>query len=260
MPVRVFVSSESKTDADRRRRNAAINEISRLGHIPVLFEGQPGRALREGEDPLDRCRALVRDSDLVLAIVDDTVSPAMRVELKEAEDRLGRERISYYFVRGSAKDEEAKRLWNRAKTTHVLLEPDSEQALRTDIGRVIASYVDDAVSFSHSGPVVLHNEPHLLKPGYYHWEQFELREGDRMVVTCESEVPFYGRLMDRQSFTRFRKSGGEIGMSLGSDGVSFTDEVVADRSDVWYVAIKYSFLRQALASIWMKVVLYRGTR
>jgi len=260
MPVRVFVSSEMRTDTDRRRRQTAISEISRLGHTPVYFEGQPSRALEPGEDPLSRCGTLVRRSDILVAIIDDAVSPAMAAELEEAEKRFGRQRISYYFTRGGARDPTAAALWNRAKATHVLVEFGSDSELTNEIGKSIGSYVEDAVSQASAGPKVAFDEVRSLLPGHYSWEAFPLSKGTRLVVTCESQAKFYARLMKREAYVRFRRSGGATGMPFGSDGVAFTDEIVADRDDECYVAVKAGLFNNGLTLVRIRAVEYRKHR
>jgi hypothetical protein len=200
--------------------------------------------LRAGEDPLDRCRALVGESDILIAIIDDTVSEPVAAEIREAEKRLGRSRMSYFFVRDAHRDTSAVNLRERVKNTHVLVEPQDDAALRDEVGKSIASYLDDAVRASRRLQSTLLDKVFAVQPGYYVWESFQLRAGDRIVATCNSSRRFYGRLMTRESFVRWRNSGADTGMSFGSDGPSFTAELVADREDEWYIGLKFGIFNE----------------
>jgi hypothetical protein len=82
--MRAFISSEMASTQDTRRRRAAIDALTELGHTPVFFEAQPARPLPKGTDMREYLRGLVRGCQVLLEIVDATVTDAMTDELQTA--------------------------------------------------------------------------------------------------------------------------------------------------------------------------------
>ena len=79
-----------------------------MGHIPICFEDLPGRPLRELQDARDKCLEMVRESHLMIVIVDDAISDVMGDEIKEGYEHLGSSRIFLYFTRRGKKDSGAE--------------------------------------------------------------------------------------------------------------------------------------------------------
>ena len=72
--------------------------IKKLGHTDNSWEIHYPRTLPMGQDGIDECRRLVRESDVVTVLIDSIVTPPMMAEIDEAHKILGLVRILYYFT------------------------------------------------------------------------------------------------------------------------------------------------------------------
>jgi len=236
MALKIFVSSEMRNAEDQMRRREAIKEIESLGHIPVYFEGLPGRPFQGDEDVDRKCRAMVRESDILTVIVDDTVSEAMEREISEARRSLGVGRMFYYFTRNASRDKTATALWNSAKEGYILKEIESPAELRREIKRSLASYIDDV--FSSSGPAedVLLEKTFALKSDEEQHEEFEFSKGDVVTVTCTADENFYAGLFPREEY--IKKRSNPFSFSFGTDKPQYTTKVEIPEDDDYYLVLR----------------------
>ncbi len=178
----IFMSSEMDSQEDKERRKAVIEEIEELGHNPIYFERLPGRPLQSHQYPIDKCRELVQKADILIAIVDDTVSEGMQAELNEATEFLGEDKMFYYFTETGERDMKARDLWKSAKEGYILKEFENVHQLRKEIKRSIASYLEDALGVAPKRTSeILTDEVIKLRSDEEWEEEFELEGGDIMV-------------------------------------------------------------------------------
>ena len=237
MSLKVFLSSEMKSAEDHRRRRAAIKEIESLGHIPIYFEGLPGRSLPGGEDIDQKYLAMVRGSDLCIVIVDDSVSEAMDREINEARRSLGEGRMFYYFTRITSRHQTASALWNSAKKGYILKEFETPQDLRKEIKRSLASYIVDVLGSTGTTDRVLLDKTFTLKSEEEQHEEFELLKGDIVTVTCTADENFYAGLFTREDYIK-KRGGGPFGFVFGTDKPQFTTRVEIPEDDDYYFVLR----------------------
>lgn len=243
--IKIFISSEMKDAKDTDRRQAAIEEIRKLGHDPVCFEQLPSRPLPANQDPEKKCIELVRKSDILMAIVDDTVTKVMEAEIDEAYKRLGSDAVILYFTKNQKRDAKAKTLWDSSKKSNILKEFDSTGELRHEIARSIASYLDDAFSKQSSKSEILLSETVILDTGARKAWRYELSKGEILVITCISTLPFLAGFYPRESYIRKRNEGLFGGFSFGNkaEKKSYTEKVkITQNDDYWFVVQAGGFL------------------
>jgi hypothetical protein len=237
--VRAFISSEMETAADEKRRRVAVDTISGLGHEPVYFEGKAARPLPRGMDALAFCRKLVRESDVLLAIVDDAVTEAMEAELDEAHAKLGEERVFYYFVRGQSRDSRARSLWNGVKHSNLIATFTTDPELATAVRKSMASYIDDALrARATARPNVVLDSAQVVTVGQLRWWHHEFEAGDRITVDIYGNGRFYAALLTAAQFAKLHSGDAEYGMSFGSDKTAFHLELEVEDDGDYYLAIK----------------------
>lgn len=241
MPTDMFVASEMDTREDKKRRRAAVEEIEELGHNPVYFERLPGRPLPSDQYPIDKCRELVRKADIVIAIIDDTVSEGMEAELDEATESLGEDKIFYYFTETGERDAKARRLWKLAKKGCIMKEFRNVRQLRKEIKRSIASYLEDALRVApKKTSEMLMDKVIGLDPDEEWEEEIELERGDIITVTCTADESFYADFLPREEYVQQRTSGvlGSFGFPFGSDCPQFTKRVKIPEDDDYYLVVR----------------------
>jgi len=200
MTMKVFISSEMSSPQDCERREAAIEEIKELGHDPIFFEGLPGRPLSEGQDMENKLREIVRDSNILLAIVDDTVSEGMDIELDEAISSLGEKRIFYFFTKDPKRGPFARKLWLTAKNGCILKEFETPLELRKEIRKSFASYMEDNLKKKRKVSRILLNKE-IVVTSDQDWRQlFRLNSGDVVAITCEGSSKFLAELVSMRQF------------------------------------------------------------
>lgn len=228
-----------ETAADAERRRAAVETVSGLGHEPVYFEGKAARPLPRGMDALAFCRKLVRDSEILLVLVDDAVTDAMEAELDEAHSRLGEDRVFYYFTRGQKRDPRARSLWNAVKDSNLIATFSSVAELGIAVRKSMASYIDDALrSCETARPKVVLEAAQVVTVGQMRWWNFAFEEGDRMTVDLYGNGRFYAELLTAAQFAKLHSGDAEYGMSFGNDKSAFHFELEAAVDGDYYLAIK----------------------
>lgn len=237
----IFVSSEMDSQEDKERRKAAIQEIGELGHNPIYFERLPGRPLKSRQYPIDKCRELVQKADILVAIVDDTVSEGMQAELDEATEFLGEDKMFYYFTDTGERDMKARSLWKSAKRGYILKEFENVHQLRKEMKRSIASYLEDALGVAPKRTSeILTDKVMKLTSGEESEEEFELKRGDIITVTCTADENFYADFLPRDKYVQRRTGGafGAFGFPFGSDCPQFTKRVQIPEDDDYYLVIR----------------------
>src|SRR5439155_2957336 len=237
MPLKIFLSSEMKSPEDQKRRRETIKEIESLGHIPVYFEGLPGRPLQDVEDVDKKYLAMVRGSDVFMVIVDDTVSEAMEREINEAKRSLSEGRMFYYFTKAPLRARAAVALWNSAKKGYILKEFETPGDLRKEVKRSLASYIDDVLGSAGTMDRVLLNRTFTIEPEEEQHEEFELSKGDLVTVTCTADENFYAGLFPRAEYIE-KRGMGAFGFSFGTDKPQFTTKVEIPEDDDYYLVLR----------------------
>ncbi len=241
----IFISSEMEISEDMERRKSAIEEIRELGHTPIYFEGLPGRPLTGKQDTPDKYREMVCASDILVIIVDDTVSEGMKDELKEAENSLGDERIFYYFTRNERRDKEARDLWEYAKKENILKEFETPYELRKEIKKSIASYIEDALKKKEKTAEMLMDESIYLTLDGEWYKLFKFNKEDVVTITCFSNSNlfnngnFYVGLFPREEYIKRRTGGIFFRFDFDSKETSaYTDKVVIPEDDDYYLVLR----------------------
>jgi len=239
--MKIFVSSEMNEAIDMERRQAARDEIGKIGHIPNCFEDLPGRRNPEDTDTREMCLELVRDSDLFLAIVDDTVTDIMDAEIKEALNSLGENRIFFYFTKHGHKDGEATALWNSVKKSWIIRQFENADQLTTEISRSIASFAGDVLKATSGAPKKLFDKTIDLGSGREILWKLTLKKGSTITITCASNSAFHkfkAGFYQREEFFRRKPTSIFNGFSFGrgSEKPHFTCKVkIAEDDDYYFV-------------------------
>jgi hypothetical protein len=254
MPMKVFISSEMTTVDDKRWRKAAIKEIDEIGHDPIFFENLPVRSFEGDQNACDKCRAMVRNSDLLIAIVDDTISDGMKIEIDEALKMLGEKKIIYYFTNKGMRDSKADEMWEMAKNGYLLKEILTPSALRKEIKKSIASYLEDALKSRKEQSSIIYNESIKLPPDYEFHKSFDLKKGDTITVTCLGTSHFYFGFYPRNEFVTLRKKDmGMFGFEPGTDDCQFTKEIKIEKNDDYYLVLRRSMWQPDSTEVQVKI-------
>jgi hypothetical protein len=245
MPLKVFISSEMGTSDDKERRKAARAAIEdKTGHIVYCFEKLPGRPLQDDQNPVGKCLQMVRESDILIGIIDDTVSSVMIKELKEAVAALGQKRIFYYFTANGARDDKAKALWKHAKKGYIIKEFETSEELGDQIIQSLASYIEGALS--ETRPItqtLIDEETKIRSEEEKEWELEDLKKGDILTITCKGNENFYAGVFQREEFINKRSAGigGAFNFPFGSDRPQFTKKLTIIEDDDYFLIIRVGY-------------------
>jgi len=248
--LKIFVSSEMKNHEDNERRAAAIEEIRELGHFPVVFEEWPSRKLPEGSTVVKHCKNEVVSSDIFMIIVDDDVSPAMKAEHKAAIEHIGPGNMFYYFTKKSTRTSAANGLWKRASKGYILKVFETNEELRKEIKRSLASYAKDMLKRKKTTKILMDKTIKLDADEEFH-EEFELEKGDVITITCISEYEFYAGFFPREEYIRRRTSGifGAFNFELFTNTPEYTKKVKIKEDDDYYLVIRVGVFGGGVFSI-----------
>jgi hypothetical protein len=252
--MKAFVSSEMGTTFDLRRRQVAVQALKELAHEPVFFEAQPARPLPKGVTMDGFLRRLVQRSDVLLAIVDDSVSAAMSLELDAASEELGEGRIFYYFTSGRDRDESAQSLWDEVKDSNKLATFASDHELGIEIKRSIGSYADDVLQEPANGPEVLLEAKHSVGSDELEWWDWELEAGDVIDATLTGDDKFYATLADADGFVRLHEHRRSQGLETGTAKSAHHLRHRVEEDGTYYLMIRTSAWLSGKVSIRIKVV------
>lgn len=239
--VKIFVSSEMKSDEDNERRQAAIQEIHRLGHTPKYFEGIPSRYFGDDRNAIDKCIELVRDSEAMILIVDDTVTKIMQLEVQEGVETFGKDNVYLYFTKDRMRDNAATDLWNSAKQKYSLKQFVDTNDLRDGICKSIASYLEDEVrKKDKSHDLLFDKKIQIGTNGKFELALEDLKKGDILTITCLGDKNFYAGLFNRGEFIGMRTSGigGSSDFPFGSDSLEYTERVTIPDDDDYYLVLR----------------------
>jgi hypothetical protein len=254
MPLKIFVSSEMKTESDKERRKAAIDEIMELGHIPVVFEDWPARPLPEGSNLIEFCKEKVATSDIFFIVVDDIVSKAIDAEHEAALENIGPNKMFYYFTKSIKRDDRVKQLWSYAKNGYIAKEVSDAIELRQEIKRSIASYIEDALKKEKKISEIIFDESLDLEPDEEWHQEFRLEKGDVITITCIADEKFYAGFFSREEYIQ-RRGGGGLGMfdfTYGTDMPQCTAKIAIQEGDDYYLVIRVGVWSDE-AEIYVKV-------
>lgn len=240
--MKIFISSEMNEPIDMERRSAARNEIGKIGHNTNCFEDLPGRRNPDDTDTREMCLALARDSDLLLAIVDDTVTEIMDAEIKEALSSLGENRILFYFTKRGSRDGEATAMWNSIKTSWIVREFEDTNQLRTEISRSIASYAGDVLKTAHAAPKVFFDKTIELGSMQTKFWRWTLKKGTSITITCDSNSiyhQFKAGFYSREEFFKRKPTDIFKGFNFGknSEKPHYTHKTKVPEDDDYYFVI-----------------------
>lgn len=239
MPLKIFVSSEMKTQKDMDIRMSAIDELRELGHIPIVFEDWPSGPLPFGINIKQHCERQVADSDIFFMIIDDTVSNPMDAEHKAAITKLGRNKIFYYFTDDKNRDDKAIQLWSNASKGYIIKTFNDTSELRKEIKKSIGQYIDDVLGKKEKKSGIIF-EDELQIQGNQEWhENFEFKKGDIVTVTCTGDEKFYADFLHREKFID-GCSDGAFKFEWYSDRESFTKKAKIPEDDDYYLVIRVS--------------------
>jgi len=253
MSMNIFISSEMASDEDKKRRAAAIKEVSELGHQPMYFEGLPARPFPDTQNAEDKCRELVRTSDIMLFIVDDTESIGMGWEIDEALKAFGNKKIMYYFTTKGNRDQKAIQLWNSAKDGYKCGEFQNASELRKQIKKTIGSYLEDALKKKGQSEILLDKE-YVLPPNGEEHIRFSCDVGDSIIITCLGDRSFYTGFFIRTDFIALRKKvEGMFGFKYGDDREQFTFKVPISINDDYYLVLRRTIHSEYSAKIQVRV-------
>jgi len=243
MKMKVFISSEMNQAIDLERRKAARNEMTELGFVSHCFEDLPGRRNPDDLDTREMCIELVRESDLFLAIVDDTVTDVMESEINEAFDCLGENRIFFYFAKSAKRDQKAKALWNKAKKSWVIKEFEDTGQLTREVSHSMASFVADALEKVPKIPEKSLDAKVILAPGESRSWRLVLKKGDIVTITCTSDstlTPFKAGFYSREEYFDRKPKGLFQMFNFGrvSEKPHFTERRKITRNDDYYFIIR----------------------
>jgi hypothetical protein len=242
--MKIFVSSEMNTHEDMAQRRAAIEEIGQLSHEAVCFEKLPGRPLPSVQGVKEKCLEMVRNSDLVIVIVDDTVTEVMGAEINEAYKHLGSSRIFLYFTQGGKRDGKAEALRDSSKKSHILKYFESPDQLKLEIARSIASYLDDAFSKpSEKSDILLLEKVQLQSGGQRIWK-FDMHKGETVTVSCIGNSPFHAGFYSREEFFRRRSAGWLDTFNFGNkkERKEYTDRIRIKEGDDYYFILRATYV------------------
>jgi hypothetical protein len=243
------------TEEDKRRREETINEIRELGNNAVYFENLPSRPLREDseKDVLDKCRNLVKGSDALIAIIDNTVSQGMNIELEEARKSLGENKIFYYFTKTKERDDTVKKLRENVKLRSILTEIETPTGLRREIRKTLASYAEDVLKSNKSK--ILTDELVDVQSGKDQIWSYKFEKGTITIATCTGTTGFYAGLFDREEYANRYK--GDLFGDFNFDcekRPAYTIKKVIPEEDDYYLVIRFEGgLFSSKASIHVKV-------
>lgn len=251
--LKIFISSEMGEPQDDDRRLAARTEIEAMGHLPVCFEDLAGRRIPSNKKIPTVCIELVRESDLCLAIVDDTVTPTMAAEIKEAMKCLGSDRVVFYFTRNVTRDKKAKDLWNLVKQGWIVKQFERPDELAREIARSVASFAGDALKRSTERSRKLEDVIEL-RP-LRSWEKkLSLKKGDKVTVTCRSALPLFKfkvGLYSREEYFKRKPTDlfDEFKFGRQTSRPYFTCKVTIAEDDDYYLFIKADSYAAGMALI-----------
>lgn len=239
---------------DKSRRRTAKKTLEGMGHVPVLFEEQPARHMKAGQTAREYCRELVKASEVLLAIVDDSVTEAMKDELEEAHRSLGEDHVFYYFTGDSRRDEATTELWEETKDSNKLATFSTLEELKSEIRRTVGSFIDDALRNARHAPEVLGEETYDLKSDGPTWWRYELSRGDRVQATLTGSERFYATFCNAGQFARLHHNPRVQGMETGTDrSAHYFDQTIEDPGD-YYVMVRRSAWRANTIQIKIRVV------
>lgn len=254
--MKAFISSEMELPQDAARRGAARQAILRLGHIPVGFEDLPARQFKGRTGAVEACLRLVRQCQVEIVIVDDEVTDAMEAEIEEARDKIGAERIFYYFTGGAKRRPSAAGLWEAERENAKLATFTTPQELERHIGVSIASFIDDAIS-GHSmvgNPVKL--KPVTMTAGTLQYWEIQADRGDRIVATLTGNDDFYATLVDAAAFARIYHNRRSAGMQTGRERKAHHFDLTVKAAGVYYLMVRSSLLLVGTVTIEPNVRIY----
>ena len=237
MSIKIFISSEMNTPDDKQRRIAAVSEIRDLGHFPVHFEELPARPLTKDSDILENCRKQVRKSDMLFAIIDDTISSGMEEEINEAKKTLGDRNIIFYFTKAVRRDFKAKMLWDTLKQKGPLIEFNTTDELKREIRRSFAHFIDDILETNRAFPCVI-NESISLLPGQEWKKEFNLTSGDIVTITCIGNCSFFMYFVSRVEYVKLRPHHSDY--EICPPQSRYTSQEKIDKTDDYYLILRKS--------------------
>ena len=261
MPLKIFISSEMGTEDDKRRRKVARSAIeNKAAHIAQCFEKLPGRALPDNLNPVDKCLQMVKESDILMVIVDDTVSSVMNQEIKEAVKSLGQKRIFYYFTANGQRDDKSVALWKQAKKGYILKEFETPEELENLIIQSLSSYVEEVlVKSRYQIEILIDEEVKMRSEEEMEWELEDLKKGEILTVTCKGDENFYAGIFPREEFIRKRSAG--IGKTFafpfGTDKPQYTKKMTIPFDDDFFLIIRVGYF-SGTANIEVKVKCHRS--
>jgi hypothetical protein len=245
--MKVFISSEMNQSIDMERRQAARNEISEIGHVPYCFEDLPGRKNPEDRDTQEMCLALVRESDAVLAIIDDAVTDIMGSELREAMQCLDENRVFFYFTKRGKRDEKAKRLWDSVKKSWIIKVFETPDQLAKEISRSFASFAGDVLRGASKSSEIPLDETIKMTPGATKIWKLRLEKGKNATITCTATSTldkFKAGLYPREEYFRRKPKSIFQGFNFGrqSEKPHHTQKVKVNETDDYYFVIRAGLL------------------
>jgi len=249
--MKIFLSSEMKSKEDMERRKVAIEEIELLGHEVKCFEKLPARPLPGKQQLKDICLELVRQSELVMVIIDDSISEVMEAEIREAFEHHGSSRIFLYFTKDGERDKKAIALRDSSKQSHIMTEFDTPAELKTQIARSIASYLNDAFNKPSPKSIKLLDEEIELHNGERRVWSWSLDKGNVVTVSCLGNQAFIAGFYSRKEFFERRGKGflGAFDFGRIPEDSGFTDKRRITEDDDYYFVIAAPYLMMGTCSI-----------
>jgi len=266
MKMKVFISSEMNQAIDSERRDAVRKEIVDLGLISNCFEDLPGRRNPDDYGAREMCLQLVRESDLFLTVVDDTVTDVMDSEIREASSCLEESRIFFYFAKPGTRDQRARELWDRVKKSWIIKEFETTQQLTTEVSRSIASLASDALTKASGVSEKPLDVTLTLRPGQTRTKKLTLKKGDTITITCKSRLtltPFHAGLYSREEYFRRSPQGPFQSFNFGRASAKphFTDRRRITSNDDYYFVIRTSqFVIISAANIRVEIRVEKSSR
>ncbi len=243
MKLKIFISSEMNQGIDQERRQAARMEIAEIGHIPNCFEDLPGRRNPDDKNTRDMCLELVKESDLCVAIIDDTVTDIMDAEIKEAMSCLGGNRVFFYFTQHGKRDRKATDLWNSVKNSWIIKQFEGPDQLTKEISRSIASFAGDVLKGATKAQGKLFDNTISLESGSLWHSKIPLKKRDKITITCSSQDvlhQFKAGFYSREEFFERKSTNIFKGFNLGrqSEKPHFTHSARITKDDDYYFVIR----------------------
>jgi len=232
------------TKADKDRRDAAKKEIEELGHIPILYEYLPSRALHDGKSMESYCQDIVRGCDAFILIIDDEISDVIYAEYNAVLQCLGRDKIFYYFTDNKNRNESARQIWNESKKGYKHSNIKTNSELRREIKKTVSSFIEDTFKMKRQEPIMLIDETIELNPDQEWVQMFFFLEGEKIIITCISSGDFYAGFFQREDFINLRTSGagGTFGFKFGTNTPQYTEKVTIKEEDDYYLVLRVSNL------------------